>query len=339
MAHPKQQAPVAMSRRARRTARVVGLPFSGSMGWALYLVAVAFWLLTCDVVPASDQPHGEGHTHATLLQALHGSLAHLLVLGTILLAATVWSLRPGFSGTRRLCMVRQQAPAKLLEAAEGLIPSNRLYLLADSRAFAACIGLWRPGIYVSRGLLETLVDAPLRGMLAHEEAHRRRRDPLRLLVWRALARRLRRIPWATSMAARAELRIEIVADRFACAATTPAQLAAALLMVLDARAKAGGLGVGGDEGLALFVESTYKTPHRSVADLVGERFRYLALPADAPLPPLISARMWDRAMILALLLGTWRAAVPGVSHATRYLALNAPFLPAVPVFLQCLIHS
>jgi TonB family protein len=49
------------------------------------------------------------------------------------------------------------------------------------------VGLRRPVILVPRPLLDALPPAELRAVLLHEEAHRRRLDPLRLAAYRALA--------------------------------------------------------------------------------------------------------------------------------------------------------
>jgi Zn-dependent protease with chaperone function len=50
----------------------------------------------------------------------------------------------------------------------------------DPQAFV--VGLIRPRVYVSRGLLALAAESDLRSILAHERAHAARRDPLRRLV-------------------------------------------------------------------------------------------------------------------------------------------------------------
>jgi hypothetical protein len=56
----------------------------------------------------------------------------------------------------------------------------RDYRVLDSPALVAwCCGLFRPQVYVSRGLLQRLTPQQLQAVLAHENAHRARHDNLR----------------------------------------------------------------------------------------------------------------------------------------------------------------
>jgi hypothetical protein len=86
---------------------------------------------------------------------------------------------------------------------------------AVPRAFA--VGLVRPRVLVTTGALETLAPAELTALLAHEHAHVRRHDALRLLVVRAFADGLFFCPGARLLAARlatlAELQADEAADR------------------------------------------------------------------------------------------------------------------------------
>lgn len=61
-----------------------------------------------------------------------------------------------------------------------------LYQIDTDRPVAFCAGLWVPHIFVSRGLMALLSADQLRAVLAHEQAHGKRRDTLRLLVAGAL---------------------------------------------------------------------------------------------------------------------------------------------------------
>src|SRR5262249_50433237 len=72
--------------------------------------------------------------------------------------------------------------------------ANRAFQGASAGAFAGCrvlpveepqafvLGMLKPRVYLSQGLLETLSPDDLRLVLAHEKAHARRRDPLRRFV-------------------------------------------------------------------------------------------------------------------------------------------------------------
>ncbi len=72
--------------------------------------------------------------------------------------------------------------------------ANRAFQRASAGAFAGCrvlpieepqafvLGMLKPHVYLSQGLIETLHPDDLRFVLAHEKAHARRRDPLRRFV-------------------------------------------------------------------------------------------------------------------------------------------------------------
>jgi len=72
--------------------------------------------------------------------------------------------------------------------------ANRAFQGASAGAFAGCrvlpveepqafvLGILKPHVYLSQGLLATLHPDDLRLVLAHEKAHARRRDPLRRFV-------------------------------------------------------------------------------------------------------------------------------------------------------------
>jgi hypothetical protein len=65
----------------------------------------------------------------------------------------------------------------------------------DSGApLAFCAGWLRPRVYVSRAALERLSEGELRAVLAHEQRHRERHDPLRLAVGRVLCQALFFLP-------------------------------------------------------------------------------------------------------------------------------------------------
>jgi len=88
---------------------------------------------------------------------------------------------------RRLWRVRGVAQA--LEALARPAPSARDLLVVDMGApLALTAGLIDPRIFLSRGLLDALSPAELAAVLAHEQAHRRRRDAVRQLAAEVLSR-------------------------------------------------------------------------------------------------------------------------------------------------------
>ncbi len=67
-----------------------------------------------------------------------------------------------------------------------VIAGRRVLVVPAARPLAFCAGLLRPRVYVSTGALERLGEAELAAVVAHEAHHAARRDPLRILVARAI---------------------------------------------------------------------------------------------------------------------------------------------------------
>jgi bla regulator protein blaR1 len=95
---------------------------------------------------------------------------------------------------------------------EALVHGHRVRVV-PGRAFQAfCAGLLHPAVYVSEGTLRAAGDAELRAVLAHEEHHRARRDPLRLLLARTVSDALRPLPLFASLARREAALADLAAD-------------------------------------------------------------------------------------------------------------------------------
>jgi Zn-dependent protease with chaperone function len=98
--------------------------------------------------------------------------------GALRAAAGSRALRAWIRAARRL------VPAFMQNEAAALGCAARLYVVAGEDAFAVTCGLIRPRMLVSTGLAAALTPAEVRAVLAHERAHLRARDPLRLLAAR-----------------------------------------------------------------------------------------------------------------------------------------------------------
>jgi hypothetical protein len=91
------------------------------------------------------------------------------------------------------------------------VHGHRVRVVPGCELAAFCAGLWRPAVYVSEGTLAT-GEPELRAILAHEEQHRARRDPLRLLLARAVADALRPLPPFATLADREATLADLAAD-------------------------------------------------------------------------------------------------------------------------------
>jgi Zn-dependent protease with chaperone function len=112
---------------------------------------------------------------------------------------------------------------------------DSVWVILGERPHAFCAGLLRPVVYVSTGALQELGDEELEAVLAHEQLHRMRRDPLRIASARVLGEALFFLPVLRRLAARYAALAELAADEHAVAAlggdTSP--LAGAMLAFAD----------------------------------------------------------------------------------------------------------
>lgn len=103
-------------------------------------------------------------------------------------------------------------------------------LIDDTEPQAFCAGLLRPRVFVSTGAVERLSRPELEAVIAHECHHQARRDPLRILLARALGDALFFVPAMRRLTRRYEQLAEVAADEAAIsAATDRGTLASALL--------------------------------------------------------------------------------------------------------------
>ena len=155
----------------------------------------------------------------------------LLIIGVLTL---VWQAGRTIRCTRQLLRFAQIPLSSHLEAqivGVGLDPSWFI-LIRAAQPLTFCFGFLRPRICLSTGLAELLTQPQLRAALLHEEYHRKRFDPLRLLLAEALGTAFFFLPivqeWRTSF----KIRLELDADQYAVRKTGKAALAGALHRLL-----------------------------------------------------------------------------------------------------------
>jgi hypothetical protein len=115
------------------------------------------------------------------------------------------------SVTRQLLAARSFARG-LPVLATRTVHGHRVHVLPGHDLVAFCAGLRTPAVYVSEGALRAAGEAELRAILAHEEHHRARRDPLRLLLARVVADALRPLPPFAALAEREAALADLAAD-------------------------------------------------------------------------------------------------------------------------------
>lgn len=201
---------------------------SNSYFWLLILVTLALagfglvvifegyrqgWVQTIWHICQSGVQNLSQHLPAT------GQLGSL-VIAVVVIIRGGWSIWQQVGSTRRFARLfwpfRGNPPTRLqaLLKTHHLSVEDVVYLnLAAPQAF--CLGFWRPRIWLTAGLLNLLSDKELAAVLTHEAYHCRWRDPVRLLISRALQSAFFFLPLVADLAKFAELQQEIAADRSA----------------------------------------------------------------------------------------------------------------------------
>lgn len=182
--------------------------------------------------------HGYDAVAAVCAAALYQIGRGLPPLGIVVLALAGASLVLGalkvdrtLRRTRRALALHRAttAPRRLVAAARAVGLAEAVICFADPRPFAYCRGFLRPRIWISSGALTVLRSRELEAVLHHEDFHGRQRDPLRILMARALGQVFFAVPLIRLLAARFEVAKELEADRAAVRAQgTTRHLASAL---------------------------------------------------------------------------------------------------------------
>jgi hypothetical protein len=137
----------------------------------------------------------------------------------VLITRVAFSLARGIRAQRRFV-------ARLPVRGERELGGRRVRVVASTRALAFCAGLLRPRVYLSEGALARLRPAELNAIVVHEGHHATRRDPLRILVARAIG---------SAFGSREQTLADLSADAAAARRVGDAPLASALL-AFDAEA-------------------------------------------------------------------------------------------------------
>jgi Zn-dependent protease with chaperone function len=191
--------------------------------FVLSLVSLNIGLLCCWLIFTG--PH-----HQILRHLAAGAVAF-----GIGLAAVTFQIYRTIHYVARLASSRAASvPAALLAATTNtdLDPSSITVILSPV-PLAFCAGFLHPRIHVSSGLIEQLTLRQLQAVLLHEEYHRQRRDPLRLLLVEGAHSALFFLPAVNEWASIVKTGIEIEADRFAINQVGRPALAGALHSLLS----------------------------------------------------------------------------------------------------------
>ncbi|RTE11608.1 M56 family metallopeptidase [Paenibacillus whitsoniae] len=119
-----------------------------------------------------------------------------------------------------------------IAARSGLRP-EQLRIIRHASPLAMTVGLWRPRIVLSTGLIAMLEESELRAVIEHEKCHVRYRDPLGIFLLTMMSKAMGYIPMFTWMSHKYPIMIELRADKFAIGQMAQsADLGSALLKML-----------------------------------------------------------------------------------------------------------
>lgn len=90
-----------------------------------------------------------------------------------------------------------------------------VYVLPTLQITAFTIGLFRPKIVISEGMLQAFSEEEIDAIVLHEEYHQKNRDPLKLFVFTLLAEGMMYIPILKGLLQRYQVYQELSADKYA----------------------------------------------------------------------------------------------------------------------------
>lgn len=189
--------------------------------------AAGVWSVRCLIAPVSALDFALHST--TLIVAMACSLI-------VLSGLRAWSRERAVAAELRWAMraARLPPPPRVARIAQDIGVLAHLDIVEATRPFAFVYGWWRPRICLSLALVARLSDEELAAVLYHEDWHRQRRDPLRLLLVRTLVAPFVVLPPVRHLADHVPLAAEIAADRYTVGCMGHRRwLASALLKTLD----------------------------------------------------------------------------------------------------------
>jgi len=107
-----------------------------------------------------------------------------------------------------------------------------LQVVDTQDSFAVTLGIWKPAIYISTGLLKQLSNQEITSVIVHEQHHRRHKHPLNNLLAHFIKSFLFFIPIMPALANSITRKQELEADSEAMRATSRASLATAILKTM-----------------------------------------------------------------------------------------------------------
>lgn len=164
----------------------------------------------------------------SVVQVLNALVLYTLASAGWTFARQLWLTRRTF---RKLLRHRTESSSGALYT--GDLGDDGVILVDSPKPFAFTMGLWRPRIFLSTGLLQILEPREVEAVLNHERFHRQHGDPLKTFALSMVASVFWYIPLLRWLYVQYKTAREILADRFAIARQgSSAALGGALLKLL-----------------------------------------------------------------------------------------------------------
>lgn len=223
---------------------------SPRLAMGLWLAAAVSWVLAAALaIVAVSVPHALSwsgpRSGGPAPESFHALPGALVAMG--LLAAALIVLRAVGCVACELARTwhERRKHAALLTAAGKFDPSLGAVVLDQDSPAVYCLPSGRHRVVVSASALVALAPGQLHAVLAHENAHLRARHHLILTVATALARAFPHVPLLALARVEVPVLAEMAADDAATRRHHPHELAAALVILARARARATALTAGG----------------------------------------------------------------------------------------------
>lgn len=223
---------------ARRLHRSAQLHLVGGLGSAVFpLLALAAVLWVGQWLPGTAVgTFARWCQHSLLGPPMPWMWVTMVLLLVPPAVLTVRSAVRRLRSTRRFCAGLigwvPEWPAPLAEILRRLGVEDRVRLWPADVADVRTVGLWRPVIVATTRFCELLTPDEFEAVLRHELYHLRRRDPLKVLLARAVRDGFSWLPLVRSLLVAFEQVKEFAADAWAACGTSRRSLATALVKLL-----------------------------------------------------------------------------------------------------------
>ncbi|QPC83119.1 M56 family metallopeptidase [Phototrophicus methaneseepsis] len=159
-------------------------------------------------------------------------LGILLIVGIVILLWQIWRTQSCTKELLNLVKVDMPADVRTLISGRNIDP-EKVVLVQSSEPTAFCFGFLNPQVCLSTGLVNLLSKKQLQAVLLHEDYHRQRCDPLRILLLNTLCSTLFFLPFVQEWRRLFEIQLELNADQYAVELTGKGALAGALYQLLS----------------------------------------------------------------------------------------------------------